>query len=313
VELDDLEVGSAEWEAEVERLQALDDAEQAAAKPATIQDEQQQAAGDDGKANDPEKPAEPAVAGVASKDGKTVLPYAALQGARRTASVERQHREAAETRAAQLEQELADLKAGKTPEPKAEPLTDEEIEDLRAMSPETAAKVTAERDARLAAEARVAELAAKVPAPAEGQPEASDDPIQDAIDAIPLLVQWQSSDPEKFARADALDAALLKSPKWGGHTPEALAKRYAQVTRLVAEEYDIQIPEPAPQTKEPSKSADEIVARAGRTAPNSLSDFKGGNVDQTEQRLERMPAVAQLARVSDMTPAQFAEYLDSLG
>jgi hypothetical protein len=65
----------------------------------------------DTKTAEPEKPPKPV--GVASKDGSTVLPYSVVQSARSRAAAERDARVAAEARAADLEQKLADALAGK--------------------------------------------------------------------------------------------------------------------------------------------------------------------------------------------------------
>lgn len=132
--------------------------------------------------------------------------------------------------------------------------------------------------------------------------------MQDAIDQVPTLANWQVTDKEKFDRAVAIDAVTRDSPKWKGKPLEA---RFAHVAKLVAEEYDIQIPEDVkPQsTKGPSKADHKkVIEDAERTAPNTLSDFKGGAVDQTEARIDRMPTLDQLSRVMDMSPEELAEY-----
>jgi len=132
-----------------------------------------------------------------------------------------------------------------------------------------------------------------------------------------MLANWQATDKEKFERAVAIDAVTRDSPKWKGKPIEA---RFAHVAQLVAEEYDIQtteVTDPQP-TKGPSKAPAKtdpakVIAEATRTEPTTLSDFKGGGVDQTEERLDRMTATAQLARVQDMSPKEFDEYLAKLG
>jgi hypothetical protein len=337
--LDEMEVGSPEWEAEVERLQIEEDAANAkvksevdetakaeaeaaklaedakaaeeaakAAAEAAAKAAEEAAKVDPAKVDDPDKPGAPG--GVLGKDGKTVLPYAALKGAREEARAAREEAKAARARAEVLAKEIEDLKSGKTA-PAAESLTEEELAELTEYAPK-AAKVIAEAKAR---EQRIAELEAQVSAStkpaAKAEPE--DDPVQDAIDQVPMLANWQATDKEKFERAVALDAVTRDSPKWKSKPLEA---RFAHVAKMVAEEYDIQIPEdvkPQP-TKGPSK-ADPVkaIAQATRTEPTTLSDFKGGAVDQTEERLERMTATAQLARVQDMSPEEFNEYLAKLG
>lgn len=351
--LDDHEVGSPEWEAEVERLDIEEQAERdgvaaaaTEAKELADKEVEDKAAADAAAAaaaaapktepvettNAPAAttPAEPekleAPVGVTSKDGKTVLPYAALKGARKQAfdakqqaDQERAGREAAEARAATAEQLLADIKAGKVQADDAP--SAKELEDLEKYAPKTA-KAYREAVARAeVAEAAAVEARKAAPKPAAAPAAEPEDPAQEAIDQIPLLSGWQASDPAKFDRAVDHDMVLKKSPKWAGRS---VLERFKHVTKLVADEYDIQMqdettasPAPPPPTTPPKTSKADpkaVIAAAKPTAPHTLSDFKGGAVDQKDDLpLERMPAVAQLARVQDMTPAQFDSYLAKLG
>lgn len=249
-----------------------------------------------------ETPAEPApkvVAGVASKDGKTVLPYAALQGARKEASQYRQ-------RAARAEQELADLKAGKKPAEGAE-LTDEYLQEVAADFPQLAPLVKAVQ--------RSAQAAPAAKPDQSDDNEAADDPVQSAIDTVPLLAAWQAEDPEKWERAKALDRALDGSRPWKG---KPLEERFAHVTQLVAKEFDIQVEATAPAPPAPpptpaKKTPDAVIAGAKRNAPNTLSDFKGGAPDATRENIERMPAPQQMQRFENMSDDAIEAYLRKVG
>lgn len=280
---DEPKADEAPAEGEPEAKAAEPPAEDAAAAPAA----------------EPDKPAEPAavVAGVLAKDGKTVLPYGALKGARREAAQYRQ-------RAERLEQELADLKAGKKPE-EAETLSAEEIAELAADFPQLG------KLARVVAKVSSSQPAAAAPAAAEPAEDA--DPVQEAIDAVPLLAEWQASDPAKFAAATAADNALRNSPKWAD---KPLAARFAHVARLVAAEYDIQIEQAAaPSTAAPTqrKAPEAVIKEAARAAPNTLSDFKGGAADPSRDSIDRLPPVRQMRRMEDMSDDEIEAYLRKVG
>lgn len=175
VNLDELQVGSPEWEAEVWRAHEAEEAavaqreseggdaaakaeaEKKAAEDASAAQAAQAAkaeadakAKEEPKADDPEKSILPG--GVLGKDGKTVLPYAALKGAREEARAAREEAKAARERAEALAKEIDDLKSGKTASIAAESLTEEELAELTEYAPK-AAKVIAEaraKDTRIA-------------------------------------------------------------------------------------------------------------------------------------------------------------------
>jgi len=255
-----------------------------------------QAAADEAK---PEKPI-----GVLSKDGTRVLPYAALKGARKEAQSEREARIAAEARAAAAEQAIADLKAGKPQKPAG--LTPERIEELVTDFPETKELV----DELNAAREKLKQAPAAQPAAAEDQA----DPIQDAIDDVPLLATWQVADREKFARAVEHDKVLQTSPKW---KDRPMAERFAHVARLVADEFDVPVEEDPPSQNTPTRSTrkqpEEVIREARRTTPNTLSDFKGGAADPAKPSIERATPQRQVNQFADMTDEQIDAHLARLG
>lgn len=255
----------------------------------------------------PPEPEAPKVAGVASKDGTRVLPYAALQAERRAARHERTARERAEQEAASLRQQIEDLKAGKTPAKEStNELSEEELAALADNFPEAAKVVNQVKDLQ----AKVAKLT-----PAKAEPEAkteapADDPIQEAIDAVPLLLDWQTSDPEKFARATAIDEVMKTSPKWRN---KPLHERFEHVAKQVADEFDIPFTE-TPRATTPNKdTATTKVSAAARTVPSTLSDFKGGAVDQADIRVDKLPPARAMARMSAMTDEEIDRHLSKFG
>ncbi len=239
-------------------------------------------------------------AGIASKNGKHVLPFHVLQAERRRA-------DETARRLAELERELADLKAGKKPGGDAAELTEEEVVQMEQDFPEHGKKLRA-----------VYEKAKSYEQSARARPEQEADttnPIQDAIDQIPLLVDWQATDPEKFARAQEIDDVLKKSPKW---KDKPIHERFAHVAKTVAEEYDIPVDdEPAPSTSKPGNAQrnapEQAIANAPRARPNTLSDFKGGTIPDPDTRIDRLSPTAQVSRWADMSDDEIDAQLARLG
>lgn len=305
-----------------EQLEALENSEQGSTPGAGTDDDEQQAQGDtapeaatttaaDDTGTDAQAPQAPAAedppsskpAGIASKNGKHVLPFHVLQAERRRA-------DEAARRASELERELADLKAGKKPEAQAEELTEDEVVQMEQDFPEHGKKLRAVFERARALEQKVGK------ADPEDQRQAdTSDPIQDAIDQIPMLLDWQVTDPEKFGRAQELDDVLKKSPKW---KDKPLSDRFVHVARMVAEEYDIPVddaPSAKPSQEAPNrKDPKAVIANASRTRPNTLSDFKGGATpDIQDTRIERLSPVAQVNRWAGMTDEEIDAALAKSG
>lgn len=189
----------------------------------------------------PEKPAAP--------QGDT---RAALRAARRDAK-------RAHERAAQLEQEVADLKAGKTQA--ATHVTDEELAELDENFP-VAAKL-----AREVAELKTKLQTATKAAPTdEFEPVKYDPEVQEVIDAVPDLVNWQY-DPktqDRFHAAIEMDKYLMTLPDWQN---KPLNERLVEVTRRVKADV-------APG--EPKRNPQAVIDALKTDGPKRISDFKGG-------------------------------------
>jgi len=280
---------NAETGAEAQTQENQADAQTSAAAAAT---EQAAAAATTATTSEAAKAAvaEPAgkVAGVASKDGARVLPYSALQAERRAARHHASRAEQAEAELARARQEIEALRKGESLPPVEGEVTEADIAQMEEDFPEIGKKMRAVFNQRN-------ELAKHVP---QNTPkdESTDDPLQEAIDEIPLLVEWQSNaeHADKFARAQTLDAALKDSPKW---KDKPISARFAHVTKLVADEFDIPYSQPT-NTPGQAGAADDKLA-----APNTLSDFKGGAVPNHGQidtgRLKPAQLLQAFSRMSD--------------
>lgn len=313
--LDELDPDSPEYDAALEAAQAEEDAARGTVdEPKTAEDDakeaiaavQAEAKAKPAAEDDPEKLTPPT--GVLGKDGKFVLPYAALQGARAEARAEREARKAAESKAAELAAEIEALKSGKAATA-TEDLTEEELAELVEYAPKAAKVIASAKDAKQ----RIADLEKQVAAAKPAPEEPEGDPVQDAIDREPLLATWQATDPEKFKRAVELDAAMRTSPKWVGKPIEA---RFAHVAKMVAEEYDIQVPDDTPRSAATPNKADPIadkLDKAPRATPSTLSDFKGGAPEANTERLDKLPPARMVERMSQMTDDQIEAHLAKFG
>lgn len=216
--------------------------------------------------------------GVATKDGKRVIPYAVLEGARtqaRTASARVQ--ELTQTVEA-LQQQLTDAKAGKSDPSKAQPVefTDAELAELEADMPAVAKLVKAHKELQ-------AQIAAQPPAPAPTPAAPAVDPaqqtVQELIDNRPLLARWQAKGGAIWAEALRMDNELKADPVWAARS---LADRFAEVERLVAGDLGIPLsqqttpPAPAPAAAAPSPAPATPVAAPA--AMPTLTDLSGGAV-----------------------------------
>ena len=313
---------------ELEAAQRAADGESQEVDPIVNQEEETptEAEGDKPKA-EPEKPEEAAeqtaaseaqtsavaeegkVAGVATKDGSKVLPYGALQAARRDARRFASKAERAEQEAARLKEELENLRAGRVTE--STELTEDEVARLEEDFPELGKKARAALD-------RVKALEQQVAAARPKQADTEDDPVlsvQEAIDEVPLLVEWQSNPEhaEKFARAVEHDALLERSPKW---RDKPAVERFKEAARRTAEEFDIPVDIDKPSSSAPSKAsttAPKAAPTATRTPPTTLSDLKGGSVPDHGQISASMPASRLLGRYMDMSPEDIDRELARLG
>lgn len=294
-DLSDDELEARQREADGKALTDTPDAPNPEAAPAAVVEGEAEAA------QTPELVPEK-VTGVASKDGTRVLPYAALQAERRNARQASSRASRAEQERDALKQEIEDLKAGKSKP--SDDLTEDDVKAMEDDFPEQGRKLRAAYE-------RSKELEARSPKAAAQEEDFSDDPLQEAIDQIPMLVSWQHEDPEKFARAQAIDAALTGSPKW---REKPVVERFAFVARQVADEYDIPMQEENPSNTKPSNDPKRAIESASRSNPNTLSDFKGGaSPDHGRVNYEKMSPASMLGKFAQMSDDEMDAHLAKLG
>lgn len=242
--------------------------------------------------------------GVATKDGKGVIPYAVL-------ATERERRHAAE-QALQLLQQRLDAQqpapAGTPPTtaPVAELPSDEDlaniIEDfpaigkvIQSLQSQVAQANNVVQQVRQSEEQRIAQ---------EQQRQARE--VQEAMDNHPTLLYLRDKDPAMFDEAVRLDAQMQGNPRLS-HL--SLSDRFGRVVEAIETIYGkVELPPEyvkapaATKADAPSNETDlvtkakEVVAKVADTAkPRTLSDIPGGTVP-----------VSEVDRVKGMTPAEAA-------
>jgi hypothetical protein len=257
-----------------------------------------------------------AIAGVATRDGKHVIPYAVLEKARREALE-------ANRRAKEAEDKLKEALAKATPSGNADSdalaaraasdpdsLTEAEIEELATDFPHLAKPLRVLRRLAEATQAPApAPAASKAPAPAEhddiDETVAAQALYDQALAANPLVAKWEAEGGPMWERAKEVDRMLSGSPKW---KDKPFAERLAKVEELVADEFDIQRTPPAappapaaapaaPAGKTPGTPADATPAAApvAATALPTLTDLGG------------RPAVTSPDPLAGMTTGQMVD------
>lgn len=210
------------------------------------------------------------VDGIATRDGKRIIPYAVLEGERRKVHDLQAQLAEALKKVSGTEAENDDL-AQRAAQGL---LSEEERLDFPALA--KIEKALVDGLAKVSAQPQA-------PAPAQQQPALSDDEQFDlGIAANPLLAEWMSKGGKEWSRAVAIDKVLRDDPDLASLT---YADRFAKVEAMVAAELgiarptpkaDSPAPAPAPAEKSgkttgPAKAADPVP----NTVTPTLTDFNG--------------------------------------
>lgn len=308
---------------------ATQEAEAAAAAAKNKEAETAPPAVDGSKAAQDAAQAEADAAGVATRDGKHVIPYSVLQAERERATSATKALEAANTRLAELEA-TAKATPGVKTEPadpskaKADDLSDEDLAILKEDFPSVYKGLMAQKAVIAELEKRFEPVQKSVEQQAEQRQRTVDEQVRDAIDATPKLAHLKVADPEQFNLAAQFDTALKTQPEWAG---KPLAERFAKAIEMVEAVKGVIVipgaaaPDPAPATKTPDQLKAEAQAiaaasaKASKTAaPASLSDFASGDAAATDEAAKvNTMTTADLARkFANMSPSEMDAYLSTL-
>ena len=258
--------------------------------------------------------------GIATNDGKHVIPYSVLKSERaRAANAERQIQEMV-ARVAELE---AAVKSGQNPPAKtsdtADTQTTDEDDRLAALEedfPTVAAELKATRDTIKALQAQIKDTAKSTEAIERERASQEAMTVQEAIDSVPKMAHIPAENAEAFEMAKQFDATLRARPEWEG---KPLSERFAKVVELVESTMGaIEVPglkKPAePNTTALKAAAEKALAQAPKAVPTSLSQFPAGEPVATDEKsaIETMTHAQIQARFASMTPDQLDAYLAKL-
>lgn len=279
----------------------------------------------------PEKEEEPKVPedipeaepeGIATKDGKHVIPYSVLKSERVRASRAEQLAKDAQARLAEMEARLQGSQGAVHGESartgQEEPLLDEDLAGLEEDFPTVFKAIQAMQARTALLESKLQPVAQSVRNQEAEQARSEAERVQDAIDAVPVLASFQANNAEAFALAKQFDSALKELPDWSG---KPLAERFAKVAEMVeAVMGPVDLPgnaKPASQSAEELKRAALAKADASAKAksiPTSLSEFPAGRHAAQDEReaVDQMSHLQLAEKMWQMTPDEMDAYFQNL-
>lgn len=244
------------------------------------------------------------VAGVLTKDGKHVIPHAVLQETRRNLSLTQQRADELEQTNQQLQQQIADLKAGKLPTEEVQAFSPEQLAELRDTNPAIAALV----DTVQALQAKVAQASPAAP-PAAPKPDevaaqavTAADEIDLALAPRPILSRYRAAGGVVWNRAVELDAQVAADPTLA-HL--STAARFEEVEKRLAQELGIPLSAPAASPAPPAApapTAAALAAAAPPAGPATLSDITGtapGVIPDAWESRSALEGLAAAEKLSD--------------
>lgn len=267
--------------------------------------------------------------GVATKDGKHVIPYAVLKG-------ERERATRAEELLRQTTQELESLKRQETAgkqlgannggtahaEPNAiDGLSDTDLDQLKEDFPTIYKALMVAQTQMANIENRLQPVDGAVRQMAQERAQSATESVQEAIDSIPKLAFIQANNPDAFELARQFDATLQSNPAWAD---KPISERFSKVTEMVeASLGEIKVPgaanptaalTPEQQKAAAQAKAKELAAKSGKQVPTSLSEAPAGDppAQDERQKVEDMTPAQLEAMFLNMTPEQQDAYLQNL-
>lgn len=285
-----------------EQLEALLDADSAQGDTAS---EEAPALADD-------KPAE----GVATKDGKNIIPFAVLDATRQNLSKAEERANAADSARNEAEANLAELNAriealesGSEAGNQAEVISNEELTELEAEMPELGKRL---REQQEQINALNAKLATQSESNKANQAENMLNSVQLAIDATPKLAFLQTQDATAYEAAKRIDRTLRNDPEFADLS---LSERFSKVIERYEETYGaIKLSTSAEIDIKKATEKALATADAKKTAPASMADIPGGTPPAVDEAtaIEGKSGVELESMFAKMTPEQIDNLLNRL-
>ncbi|WP_421303708.1 hypothetical protein [Aeromonas veronii] len=236
---------------------------------------------------------------ISAKSGQHTIPYEVLEQARHE---NKQLREQL-TQSQQAQVERDRLQAllevhGISPDTDPDQISQEELTQLAQDYPEIGKTL-------LTMARKLQRLEQPVVAP-PSQPVA--DPVQTALEAVPDLMAWRDSDPDRFDFAISVDDKLMANPEWKG---KSLAVRFAEAARRTK----VAFGDEQESDSQPSEKAAKVVEPSADFIPSSPSAL-GQTHHAAETGVARYGAMSQTELVGEMgamTDAQLEALLEEAG
>ncbi|GEM_PF-1279820 len=262
-------------------------------------------------------------AGVASKDGKYIIPYEELRLTRERATRAEMIAQELTAKLEALEREAETGKASRTRDV-SDIVDDETMTALREESPQVAGIIDKliERIGTATEQVHSAQ-AANAEAEREQRVQALVS-VEDAIAAHPKLVHTRAHDPVAFGAIAQIDTVLAKQERW---KDKPLDERFGAAVRMYeAANGAIELPGTTqaqpnqPAAKQQPADTDARVAaavaqaKAAAAGPSTLSDIPGGHPapGSDQDALGEMTSAALTERFMTMTPEQIEAELARL-
>jgi hypothetical protein len=266
--------------------------------------------------------------GVATKDGKHVIPYSVLKSERDRASRAEQVAAEMQERVKALEAIQSGNQGAKQGEsartdqrqPTVSDLSPEDLEALKEDFPTVYKAVMASMAAADRLQAQLAPVEETVRNAEAEQARSAQETVQDAIDSIPKLAHIQASNKEAFELAKQFDANF-RTQSAGADKP--LTERFAKITEMVESALGpIDVPGSKPTSQANAEDLKKAaIAKANASAkatktdvPTSLSEFPvGQHAAQDEREAAEQLTHQQLAeKFSSMSAEQMDAYFQTL-
>lgn len=288
----------------------LDIAGQAAAAPAGANSDSNAVVTDQQGADQSQQ----GIDGIATRDGKRIIPYAVLEHERREKQQLKDQlkdlQQQLQSKAAGASTESGDLADRAATDPDS--LTDADLQQLEQDFPSLAKplkvlraltqKVDGLQQGSQAPAAQPTQQAAQAPAQPEDEQAAFDNGIADN----PLIAKWMSEGGREWQRAVAIDRVLSADPENASLT---YSQRFATVQAMVAAEFGIQ----APAAPKPAPAGGAKPASAAAAAPAqpqtqqvmpTLTDLGGMGVSVSKDPLDGMTPGQMVDAAMDMSEEQ---------
>lgn len=268
-------------------------------------------------------------AGVATKDGKHVIPYSVLKSERDRASRAEQLANEMKERVEALEKMVQSGNQGAKPgegartdqqQPNVSDLSPEDLEALKEDFPTVYKAVMASMAAADRLKAQLAPVEETVRNAEAEQARSAQESVQDAIDSVPKLAHIQATDKEAFELAKQFDATLRTQAAWAD---KPLSDRFAKVAEMVESALGpIDVPGSKPSSQANAEDLRKAaIAKANASAkatktdvPTSLSEFPVGQHAAQDEReaAENLTALQLAEKFSSMTAEQMDAYFQTL-